>query len=283
MLLSRHYPPSPALEPYIARHYVFTAELPADFTMVDHLLSETAFIRILIRGDWAGETAPGVWSRPGNVLFFGSNFMPMRVRVRGPFDVVGVALRPCGWKALMNRPAVAFTDRMLRLADVWDQSTEDSFAAAGALGNDAAIVSACEAAILARLSAAPVNAPMRAFEAIARNDSTMRVEDIAARLGISARQFARLSVTHFGGTPKMVLRRSRFLDMATVIRGLGDPTDEYLSALRFFDQSHKTREFRRFINMTPSEFQKIPTPLLTAGLELRQERKSGVFQDSGGR
>ncbi len=275
MLLSRNYPPSPALAPYIARHYVFSADLPDSFTMVDHLLSETPFIRILIRGDWAGETAPGVWERPGNILFFGANGRPLRVRVKGAFLVVGVALRPSGWKALSDTPASDFADRMMRLASVWGEEAEQRFAAVATMTSDADIVAACEAAVSAQIrNPGHVNTAMQFLESVARTDSTMRVEDVADRLGISTRQLARLSVAHFGHTPKTVLRRSRFLDMATVLRGLGDPSDDYLAALRYFDQSHRTREFKRFINMTPSEFERTPTPLLTAGLELRHERKS---------
>lgn len=40
------------------------------------------------------------------------------------------------------------------------------------------------------------------------------------------------------------------------------------------DQSHRIREFRRFIGMTPAEFERTPKPLLTAGLKLRAERKA---------
>lgn len=129
MLLSRNYPPSPEMAPYIARHYVFSANLPDDFTLVDQLLSETAFIRILLCGDWAGELSPGNWVCPGKVLFFGPNACPLRVRVHGGFDVVGVALRPCGWNALFDRPTSDFVDRMLRLGEVWGDRAEAPFAA----------------------------------------------------------------------------------------------------------------------------------------------------------
>lgn len=120
---------------------------------------------------------------------------------------------------------------------------------------------------------------MRRFEDIARNDSTLRVADAAGQLGLSTRQLERLTARHFGHSPKLVLRRSRFLDMATAMRGLSDPSAELLAALRYFDQSHKTREFKRFIGMTPAEFERTPTPLLTAGLGLRNERKPKVPVD----
>lgn len=142
------------------------------------------------------------------------------------------------------------------------------------LDDDAAIVAAVEATVRARLRPQPIDGGLGLLEGIARNDSTTRVEQVADRLGITTRQLERRCLEGFGHTPKMVLRRSRFLDMATVMRGFGTVSDEALAELRYFDQSHRIREFRRFIGMTPAEFERTPTPLLTAGLKLRAERKA---------
>lgn len=276
MLRSRNYPPSPALAPFIARHYVFDAELPPGFGLVDRLLAETAFVRILIRGDWAASVGPGEWRAPPRVVFTGANSRPLLVRVRGPFYVVGVAFRPCGWRALFDRPASDFTDRFLDFAEIWDGAADALLHDVEAAPDDQVVVAAIEAAVaaqLARRGARPVDAAMAAFERIARNDSTRQVKDVADELGLSARHFERLSCMTFGDTPKTILRRSRFLDMAAVVRGLGTPSDDELAALRYFDQSHRTREFHRFIGMTPGQFAATPTPLLDAGLELRTLRK----------
>ena len=279
MLLSRNYPPSPALADLVARHYVFSATLPDDFEMVDNLLSETAFIRILVRGDWAGETSPGRWERPSDCLFFGSNSLPMRVRVRGPFHVVGIALRPCGWRCLFAEPAERFADTLMPLSEVWSERIAEGLSSAcGKETPDQEIVAICEAAVERRCAefatACQISEPIRRFERIARDDSTMPIAELAGECGVSERQLERLARLHFGQSPKAIMRRSRFLDMAAAMRGLGDPSEAELAALRYFDQSHLTREFRRFSGMTPAAFVKTPTPLLTAGLELRQERKA---------
>ena len=280
MLLSRNYPPSPALAPYVARHYVFSAALPPDFEMIDRLLSETAFVRLLLQGDWAAEVAPDDWRSVGPVPFFGANSRPMRVRVRGPFRVVGLALRPCGWRALFGRPASEFADRMLPLDELWGDDAERLIAAVAPLGDDAAIVAAVEAVVRRRIGEHPIDRGLERLEHIARHDSTTRVETVASELGITTRQLERRCLDGFGHTPKMVLRRSRFLDMATVLRGFGSVSDAALAALRYFDQSHRIREFRRFIGLTPGDFERTPTPLLTAGLQLRAERKAAEASPS---
>ena len=124
MLLSRNYPPSPELEPYIARHYVFEAELPQDLMLTDRLLSETAFVRILIRGSWQAEIAPGYWAGAGPVVFFGPNEFPLPVRVKGPFTVIGFAIHPGGWRSLFDRSARDYADQMIPLSAAWGNIAE---------------------------------------------------------------------------------------------------------------------------------------------------------------
>jgi len=274
MLLSRNYPPSPGLAPYIARHYVFEADLPEDFTLTDRLLSETAFIRILIRGDWKAEIAPGYWASAGPLVFFGPNGFPLPVRVKGPFTVAGFAINPGGWRSLFDRSARDYADEMLPLSAAWGSLTDKLWSKINAATDDAGLVAAMENAIIARLTWIGLRQPdeqMTAFAAIARSDSTIRIDDAAAQLGLSVRQLERRCLATFGLSPKAVLRRSRFLDMATAMRGFSSPSEEELAALRYFDQSHLTREFKRFAGMTPRTFERTETPLFTAGLNLRSQ------------
>jgi AraC-like DNA-binding protein len=274
VLLSRNYPPAPELAPYVRRHYIFNAELPLDYTLVDKLVSETGFIRVLLRGDWYAETAPDNWTTAGPVPLFGSNGKPLRVKVTGPFTVTGFAIRPSGWRALFGCSACDYADRMVPLADAWGRrDADDLHQAVLSGGDDAAIVAGVESILLRRIAASefPPDQQMRQFEDIARNDSTIRVHDAADALGLSVRQMERQCRAAFGHSPKAVLRRSRFLDMAMAMRGFSDFSAEDLAALRYFDQSHLNREFRRFFGVTPGVFQAAQTPLFTAGLKLRAD------------
>ncbi len=274
LLLSRTYAPSPTLAPFVRRHYVFHADLPQDFELVDRLLSETAFIRILLEGDWRAETAPGEWHGAGPVPLFGPNARPLTVKVRGAFVVIGIAIRPGGWGALFADSARDHADHMVSLHDLWGDLATQLHESVDAARDDAAIVAAIEAVLARRLAQIGVGTAdpiAEAFEAIARFDSTIRVADAAAQIGVSVPRLERVCYARFGHSPKAILRRSRFLDMAAAFRGFSDPSAEDLAALRYFDSSHRNREFRRFIGMTPGAFAKTPTPLLTAGLKLRVE------------
>lgn len=275
MLLSRSYPPAPDLAPYVRRHYVFDARLPADFLLIDKLLSEQAMVRILLEGDWAAETGPGEWSNFGPIPLMGPNSVPWRVRVKGPFLVVGIALRPSGWCSLFEEPASMIADTAAPLSDCWGALAAHLHdGVAGAAGDDDAIVAVIERIVRERLAALGNKAPsdaMATFERIAREDSTIPVAQAAAQVGMSIRQFERHCRTFFGHSPKVILRRSRFLDMAQAIRGFSEPSAEHLAALRYFDQSHLNREFKHFFELTPGQFEKVTTPLFTAGLKLRAD------------
>jgi AraC-like DNA-binding protein len=277
MMLSRNYPPSPALAPFIRRHYVFSAELPSDFRLQDHLLSENAFVRILIRGDWKAETAPGQWTSAGPVVLFGANALPFPVAVTGPFTVAGFAIRPSGWRSLFAESASDYADTMVPLAYAWGDTANSLWDAVKGHPEDDFIVAAMEHAISAQMDKIGLyqrDPQMAMFEVIARTDSTKRVEDAAAEIGMSTRQLERRCLASFGLSPKAVLRRSRFLDMATAMRGFSTPSEKELAALRYFDQSHLNREFRHFTGQTPRQFRLSVTPLLTAGLKLRDEGKA---------
>ena len=168
---------------------------------------------------------------------------------------------------------------MLPLENLWGDIANTMYDAVAAAKTDAEKVTAMSIAIKQRIK--DVNKPkidsaMAQFEKIARTDSTMRIDEAAEKIGLSVRQLERRCKASFGLTPKAVLRRSRFLDLATAIRGFSSPSQAQLAELRFFDQSHLNREFKKFTNMTPMQYKKAETPLQTGGLKVRQE---GLYED----
>lgn len=276
MISSRNYPPAPKLLPFLRRHYIFAAALPAGFEIEDFLLADNAFVRVLIEGDWAWWN-DGRWVELSGPLLFGANSRAMKVRVRGPFSVASFAIRPSAWTSLFEAPATDFADRIVPLAEGWGDAASAALARNIAeTRDDAAYVAAMETAVveqLERIGRNQVDPVLASFEAIARNDSTIRVEEAAQLLALSPRQLERRCLAGFGLSPKSVLQRCRFLDMAAAIRGQSATDEAELAALRFFDQSHLNREFRRYTGMTPGAFQRATTPLFDASLTLRIEGK----------
>jgi AraC-like DNA-binding protein len=278
MFRSTNYAPPADLTPFVRQFFVFRSPMPAGFVLIDRLVSESAMIRILLQGDWSAKFGnDGEWRSEGPTLLFGPNARSFGVRVAGSFAVVGVAIRPSGWHALFDARARDIADGMFSLDDLWGELTDGLFDRVSASTEDHEIVAAIETVVRARLAAVGTYASdpaMAIFEDIARDDSTMRVTDAAERVGLSGSALERRCRATFGLTPKVILRRSRFLDMAAAVREISHPDDEERAALRFSDQSHLNREFRHFIGMTPGQFEKAQTPLLNAVLKLREDSKT---------
>jgi AraC-like DNA-binding protein len=274
VLHSRNFSPADDLTPFIRQHYVFEGDFPEDHVIHDHMFSETAFVRFLIHGDWAGETSPGKWTNAGNAVLFGPNAKPFGARVRGPFKVAAFSIKPGGWRALFKESATEVADTMVALSKSWGPIAKTMADGVCAASTDDEIVAAMEDGIRAQLK--KIGRPredvlITRYEEIARKDSTTKVEDIAEELGRSVRQLERRCLRAFGMSPKKVFQRARFLDMAMAMRGLSSASESQAASLRFFDQSHLNREFWKFANMTPGSFKKAETPLFTAGLKLRAE------------
>nr|WP_237392526.1 helix-turn-helix domain-containing protein [Aurantiacibacter rhizosphaerae] len=95
-----------------------------------------------------------------------------------------------------------------------------------------------------------------------RDPSVGDVETLSERVGISRRTLERLASRFFGFPPKTLLRRQRFL------RSLGkftiEPGRSWSASLdgHYVDQAHFVREFRAFMEMTPSEYAQMPHPVL---------------------
>lgn len=57
--LAHHSAPSFDLAPWVARLFVTVADQPADHLLSCGLFNDTAFVRVLVRGDWIAETVHG--------------------------------------------------------------------------------------------------------------------------------------------------------------------------------------------------------------------------------
>lgn len=252
------------------------AELPEGHVIEDFLLAETAFVRCLVKGDWSGGDAPDELESGGFAVFSGANSRPFKVRLTGSLKNAGIAFRPGGWRALFTQSHTKFADEMLLLRDIWGSLADDLFDRVEAAQSDDETIAAMEDILTKRLDEVgsyEVDEPMAKFERFSRQDSTIRIDDAADQIGLSVRQMERRCKHTFGLTPKGVLRRSRFLDMAAAMRGLSSPGEQALAELRYFDDSHLNKEFRRFADMTPGQFRETATPLHTAGLKFREESR----------
>ena len=104
------------------------------------------------------------------------------------------------------------------------------------------------------------------------------VEEFAAAIGVSVRQAHRLSLRVFGFAPKLLLQRQRFLrTLATLRQNLDQPWADLIDA-RYYDQSHLSRDFNRFMGMPPSEYFALRRDMLEPAAVARIESVGQAMQ-----
>jgi len=276
--LSHSRTPPADLTRYVARFFVLVIEQPDDLQLESFLLHENAFIRVPAVGHW--ETpVDGRWSHFNGPLLFGAQRRRFPVRCTGPIVVAGFALRPAAWFAFSDMPAHRVADRVDPIDGAWGEALrwacEDIHQAEQTFDRLEQVVR--ERIAERRVTIDPA---LERFEAISGLEPGRPVIDIARELGIVPRKLDRHVRAHFGHPPKTVLRRSRFLDMAAVLRGFSAAGDSDQAALRFYDASHLNREFRLFLDTPPNRFRNTPTLLFTRGLELREQRKQATASEA---
>lgn len=179
--------------------------------------------------------------------------------------VWGLGLQPAGWAKFATGDASALANTTV------DGSTDPCFALfAGILPQ----IEACEGTIddkaelidahLMRYADRPVprEAEITACQAALRDPAIGEVTALQDRLGLSIKSLERLCRRYFGFTPKVLLRRQRFL--RSLAQYMLDPSLSWLGALdgQYHDQAQFVREFRAFMGLTPSEYARLPHPIL---------------------
>ncbi|MBU6268555.1 MAG: AraC family transcriptional regulator [Sphingomonadales bacterium] len=273
--LSHNRAPSSDLAPWIARLYATVVDVPEGYRLSSGLFNDVSVIRIQLRGDWTAETADGPMRLGRAALVFGPHSRLMPVAVAGSFTSIGVQLRPGAGHALLGLNAQNLVDRIAP-ADSYGLPGAEAIRRLGEATSPEQALDILEGMVRQIIEQAggacpdPVSAR---FEALSFTDPGASVAEFAESNGISSRQLERQIRRDFGLPPKQVLRRARALDMASHLRGVADEAEADEIALRYYDQSHLTREFTALFGISPRQFVEAPSPLLTLALESRQSRR----------
>ena len=111
------------------------------------------------------------------------------------------------------------------------------------------------------------------------NGDHASVHELASACAMSIRTLERVCTRYFGFSPKLLMRRQRFMrSLATFMlqRG-GRPWTEAMDA-HYHDQAQFTREFRDFMTMNPSEYAALDHPILTSFMEARAKAWGSAAQ-----
>lgn len=264
-IATRFFPPSEPLRPYLSTIYLTEVAVADGARVEDYLHPEWANLRF-VDGDApfaaigrgpavesprfvaTGPTSRATCFAVGNMRAWGIGVLPMGWAKFIPLVAYELADRLCDGAA---HPAFA---RFAPLAEQLRQ-IDDVEAAAGLI----------DAHFCALLPDAPPDDPaILAAHAALVDDNLSSVADLSSRLGLSERSIERLSHRAFGFSPKLLLRRQRFL--RSLARFMLDPSMAWIDTMdhHYCDQAQFTRDFRRFMGMSPRDYAARPKPILGA-------------------
>ncbi|WP_428028307.1 helix-turn-helix domain-containing protein [Altererythrobacter sp.] len=259
--------PASELRPFVTTYYHCRFDLSQGREFVeDYLHPEWANVRILIQGKSSYSIGPGELAPTPRLAVTGPTSRATRFRMSSGI-IWGIGLLPLGWAKFVDRPAGDYADRC---ADARDDPALGAFAPlAEALMESGTHFESGLALIEAHMQTL-LDRPLHdagvitAINGALIDEKVATVSELAERAGMSVRSLERISRRAFGFSPKLLLRRQRFL--RSLAQFMLDPTMSWLRAMdyHYHDQAHFVRDFHRFMGMSPSAYGRFEHPILRA-------------------
>lgn len=266
---SNFHAPPPEFDGCFTTFYHLSLEVSDGGTVSDHLQPEWGNIRF-----FAGSRPK---ARIGDSKVEGARFtatgpstLPAHFEL-GSAEMWGIGFLPLGWARFITRDAEDYCNV------VCDGEKEAAFNKFAPL-----IQPLCDDQLDRQAQFDAIVEAMRSLMQPSRDEERIRrvhkamiepavttVADFAERSELSVRSLERLCCRYFGFSPKLLLRRQRF--MRSLATFMLDPGANWTAAMdeHYHDQAHFTRECRQFMGMTPTEYAALPHPILASFVEAR--------------
>jgi AraC-like DNA-binding protein len=171
--------------------------------------------------------------------------------------VIGAAFRPGGFRPFMDAPVSALTGRFAGVDEVFGAEGTALAAEVFACADAGEAVDRLAAFLTARRPGSDPSAERAAaiVERMAARPGLVRVDDLAADVGLSARSLQRLFHEYVGIGPKWVIRRFRMQEAAErAASGTDVDWAELAAELGYADQAHFTRDFTASVGTPPARY-----------------------------
>lgn len=235
----------------------------------DQLQPEWANIRFFCGG--TPEAAIGEQRVTGaQFVGTGPSSLPCHFTI-GPVRMWGIGFLPLGWARFFGEDAGACANL------VCDGAAHPAFARFAGLSDTLcdpeAGIEEQYAALVAAM--ARLMRPTRDDARIQRVHGALvasehaSVHDLADACAMSIRTLERVCMRYFGFSPKLLMRRQRFMrSLTSFMLHRGSRWTEAMDD-HYHDQAQFTREFREFMTMNPSEYAALDHPILASFMEAR--------------
>jgi AraC-like DNA-binding protein len=255
----RYWKPGDALAPYVTAYHSFSGVVPPGMTLRDAFLPSWATIRITLPGSasWSLQIGARTYDPVPERTFAGPSSYAGYLATTGGTSV-GVGLLPMGWAQLFGGDVSRYSNRLVPL----EQIDPGAIALHEALAGGCEVPEAFEAWLTARLNRRPPADPRIAQLYALLDDPAMpRIEAIAEQLEMSPRALTTMARASFGFTPKLLLRRTRFLRALSAVLTNASAGPEAIDAAGYWDRSHFLRDSHLFLGCSIREFNRRRGPL----------------------
>lgn len=277
----RYFTPTPVLAPYFTTYYISEVTPSKGGKVADWLHPEWANMRFFKGTTPLGAIGPDEPAQTPQFTLVGPTSYATWFE-SGYMRSWGIGILPLGWAKFFSRPAEDYADRFVDgnkdpvaevfrpLYDILLGGEPDT------VQNELAKIDNFMLDLLKKME--PDEPQVLAAHAALADPDVSTVADLSERIGLSSRSIERLSRRAFGFSPKLLLRRQRFL--RTLAHVMLDPSQNWVRSLdeHYHDQAHFARDFRRFMGMTAREYMAHPHPFLSAAVHGRLAAAGAAMQ-----
>lgn len=267
----RYWQPAEHLRGLVSGYHLYAVAAPSGQIHRDVFQPAWANLRFRLNedADWRVRMRDGEWIQTSPVTMFGPS-SAVTWSESGTGLVVGAGILPRGWARLELGAAREWANRIGPLDRLAGEPAENHHLHFCEVVEDDDVPR-----LFDEIFTAALKAPGRDDAAIGRVEAALvdpaigTVGELAARTRLSLRALERLTYRAFGFTPKLLLRRARFLRSLHAIRTV--PPADRTAALDagYTDYSHFVRDAQTFLGMSPGAFLRLDAPLLRESLALR--------------
>ena len=277
---ARFYRPPGRLARYFTTFYLTEITVPGGGRVTDLLHPEWANLRFHTGSLPSATSLGGQSVANAGFIATGPSSRALEFEL-GSGRAWGVGLLPLGFARFVGAEAADLADA------VCDGREPGPFAVFNALAGQIFGPEPDEAAELARITAWFAEFPtprtgqeeqIEAAHSALVDPDVASVADFAARSGLGVRTLERVCRRSFGFTPKLLLRRQRF--MRSLSQYMLDPSLKWIGAMdgHYHDQAQFVREFRQFMGTSPSAYARQPHPVLVPVMHERQRYVGSAVQ-----
>ncbi len=243
--------PSTPLRPFVTVH-AFVGEVDAPATEVLPAMLPNLHLRLAGHSRYGFGHAP---ARPApRVALVGPTSEAYRIELEPGLEMLCLGLLPAGWSALLGAPAHDYADRLFDGAELWGATAVEQLCDMLAADRDqASRIRTLERFLSLRMRPRAAMQPLAAIDHWLEFSPDLSLDALAASLDVGSRHLRRLTLEHYGASPKTLAMKYRALRAAADMASRGTTAMEQALAL-FADQAHLTRDFRRFVGWTPVAF-----------------------------